>query len=164
MISFVKEEKKEKLTNRSRRSGESYWCELTNVSKKEIWSILGKYGELRYKRKEEEVLRVIDFKCVPGRIYRPGKLKARKAQKPYLDVRKQITYEYALQLDGVDKTKSKLCIPMYYDDPVDDIGDTVDERELHSQFRDQGIDVLRVDFDQVLEGYLEHENTEIIHA
>lgn len=164
MISFVKEEKREKLTNRSRRSGKSYWCEMSNVSQEEVWGVLNKYDEFKEEKKDKEVWRVIDFKCVPGRIYRPGNLKARKDQKPYLDERKQITYEYALQLDGADETTSQLCVPTYYNNSVDEIGNEIEKRHIHKKLNTQGIGVIRVDFDQVLEEYLEYEDAESNHA
>jgi hypothetical protein len=101
------------------------------------------------------VNRVIDFKCVTKITYgRSGGL-GRKAKK---DERKQITYEYALQLSGVSTTRSQLCIPTYFDDPPDDVGLSVDEQALHPRLQEQEIGVLQVDFDQVLQGYLQHED------
>jgi hypothetical protein len=160
ILKGVKRKIERETSGKIARGGEKKWSsEFIGVGKmwvkryiEEAANEIGYEGGL--------VFRVSDFKCVPTHLYGPDNMN----NKSYNDQRKQITYEYALQLDGVDKTESKLCVPMYYDDPVDDIRNKVDERELHSRFRDQGIDVLRVDFDQVLEGYLEYGNTESIRA
>lgn len=98
------------------------------------------------------VFQVVDFKCVPTHIYGTGGLR----EKAYQDERKQITYEYALQLSGVSKTKSQLRLPTYFEEPSGKIGDEVEKQKLHPRLRDQKIEVLCVDFDQVLDAYLEH--------
>jgi hypothetical protein len=98
------------------------------------------------------VFQVVDFKCVPAHIYGAGGLR----EKAYQDERKQITYEYALQISGVPKTKSQLSLPTYFEEPSGKIGDEVEKHKLHPRLRDQNIEVLRVDFDQVLDAYLEY--------
>lgn len=98
---------------------------------------------------------VVDFKCVPCSLYTDPVLK-KKARK---DERKQITYEYALQLSGASKTRSQLVVPQYFDRPIEDIGRAVGPEELHDTLNNQDIRVLRADFSQVLDEYLAYDHT-----
>lgn len=97
---------------------------------------------------------VVDFKCVPYTLYTDPVLQ-KKAQK---DERKQIAYEYALQLSEASETQSQLAVPNYFEQSPNDIGRAVGPEELHSTLNDQDIKVFRVDFNQVLNEYLAYDH------
>jgi hypothetical protein len=101
--------------------------------------------------KGQSIVHVVDFKCAPASLY-TGTSLGHKAQ---IDERKQITYEYALQLSGESETRSQLSIPAYYESSPGDIGHVIPKEKLHPKLKSQGMDVLRVDFDQVLDDYLD---------
>jgi len=99
---------------------------------------------------EGEFLKVVDFKCTPAYIYESGG----EVEKSRSDERQQITYEYALQLGGASKTTSQLCIPKYFSDPPSSIGRPVSSERLQDSYESQEIEVLRVDFEEILQEYL----------
>lgn len=103
-----------------------------------------------------QMYRVVDFKCVPSQFYGKGKLK----KKARLDERKQLTYEHALQLSGHHNTKSQLCLPNYYPEPVRSIGNAVEENRLNDDLTESEMEVLKVDFGKVLDTYLDYDHPE----
>ncbi len=108
------------------------------------------------RRSGGKVYRVVDFKCVPCQFYGTGKLE----KKARLDERKQLTYEYALQLSGHRNTESQLCLPNYYPEPVGSIGNTVEESKLNKDLIESEMEVLKVDFSKVLDTYLSYDHPE----
>lgn len=106
----------------------------------------------RVRPRESSGYLVSDFKYVSADSY-TGAYLTRKIRR---DVQKQLTYEYALRLyEPGQNTHSQFCIPHYYPAPPDDIGDEIPEEQVHPTLRDQGMEVLLVDFAQVQEVYLQ---------
>ena len=139
---------------------------VTTETKNQTWTyefygtsekIIQKYIK-REGRKEgltkNALFKVVDFKCVPYTLYTNSVLMS-KARK---DERKQITYEYALQLSEKSETKSQLIVPTYFEKSSNDIGRAVGPEELHSKLNDQDISVLRSDFDKVMGQYLVYDH------
>jgi hypothetical protein len=97
---------------------------------------------------------VVDFKCMPSYSYKEGRLKGKARS----DERKQITYEHALQLNGYGHTRSQLCLPKYYEESLAGISRSIKSGDLNQKLADEEIEVLEVDFDQVLSLYLDQHN------
>ncbi len=161
ILNKVKEEVEEKgpggVTNGTRNQKWSY--KFYGVSKKRIRKYIERAAS-RLIYKGGFVFQVEDFKCVPAHLYGRGELR----EKARIDERKQISYEYALQLSGVSKTTSQLWLPTYFENSSEEIRGKIQSQKLNSDFSDQGIGVLRVDFDQVLDEYLEHGSIEFSYA
>ena len=104
---------------------------------------------------------VTDFKCVPWTLYSPVKLGSKAAK----DVRKQIVYEYALQIqaegDGDPAaTSSILCVPSYFPTmPTKDgeptIGRPCAPDALSPTLTDQDVEVFKADLMQVMDQYIQ---------
>jgi hypothetical protein len=156
----IKSDLSSSLTDKSRRNRSSSRSTFIGVPKEETLDKIEKLKKYVNRDRESEKYRVVDFKCVPKHVYSEDPLTRRGREKARSDERKQIAYEYALQLSGVSKTTSQLCIPTYFDSAPKGIGKSVEERRLHPRFRDQSIEVLRVDFETVLQDYLERGTTE----
>lgn len=104
---------------------------------------------------DDKSYRIVDFKFVPARVYRSDARKS-ATDKRESDVQKQLVYEYALQLNhkGIT-TGSQLCVPRYFRQWPDDVGEKVEEGSLHSSVHEGDITVLEVNFEKVLSTYLE---------
>lgn len=106
------------------------------------------------------LLSVTDFKCVPWTIYSLSKLEAKASG----DVRKQVVYEYALQIqaeseDDAAATSSVLCVPAYFPNtPTKDgktvIGEPCERDKLSPTLTDQDIEVYKADLTQMVDQYL----------
>jgi hypothetical protein len=161
ILQQVRKKLERRVTHDSRSRKSDWSCAFFGIKEHGIWKAIDDVADATSVRNARTDWKVTDFKCVPENIYTSSTLGA-KARR---DERKQITYEYALQLSGVSQTQSQLCIPAYFaDENSTDIGEPVDPGHLHSDLRDQHIEVFRVDFAKVLAVYLEAAAEEVEEA
>jgi len=98
--------------------------------------------------------RVVDFKFVPSRVYKSDARNS-ATDKREGDVRKQLVYEYALQLNLEDaSTDSQLCVPRYFAQWPEEVGVRVEENDLHPSVRRESMVVSEVNFEKVLDTYV----------
>jgi hypothetical protein len=119
-------------------------------AKREITSIIRKYSSL-YRDQRDKYL-VFDFKYMSYQAY----MKRNLGSKATKDIKKQLVYEYCLQLIHPNcVTESTLDVPHYFRVRPEGIGELVKRGDLNRELRLADIDVFKVDYVQVQDVYHE---------
>lgn len=81
--------------------------------------------------------------------------------KIYIDITKQLCYEFALKkVKPSNLIESQFIIPWFYTNPEkleEDIGDDMDDKLLHSRLQDNKIKVFKANFSKIQSVYLSHD-------
>lgn len=94
--------------------------------------------------------KVYDFKYVSHVSYTSPNL-SKKCER---DVKKQIVYEYALQLNRGCNTSSHLQVPYYFEDNPKGIVEEIKNERVNDKLSNQNIGLCLIDFEKVREVYV----------